>query len=99
MIIDKEFGDLPTQYKKEIPFANMVYQAEPSADCPRGTRGRTAVFEMFMMDKDIESIILKNPTELDISKALREKGMLSMKEDALIKAFQKLVPFEEVNKL
>jgi type II secretory ATPase GspE/PulE/Tfp pilus assembly ATPase PilB-like protein len=58
-----------------------------------------AVFEMFKMDKEIESIILKNPTELDISRALRQKGMLTMKEDAMVKAFQKLIPFEEINKL
>lgn len=99
MMIDKEFSDLPTQYKKEIPFADKVYQAEPTPESPRGTRGRMAVFEMFKMDKDIESIILKSPTELDISRALRQKGMLTMREDAMIKAFNKLIPFEEVNKL
>ena len=65
----------------------------------RGTRGRTAVIEAFRMDKDIEATILKTPTELDMSKQLREKGMLTMKEDAMIKAFNKIIPFEEVNKL
>jgi type IV pilus assembly protein PilB len=99
MIIEKEFSDLPAQYKKDVPFADTVYQAEPSPESPRGTRGRMAVFEMFKMDKEIESIILKNPTELDISRTLRQKGMLTMKEDAMVKAFQKLIPFEEVNKL
>jgi type II secretory ATPase GspE/PulE/Tfp pilus assembly ATPase PilB-like protein len=99
MIIDKEFNDLPAQYKKNIPFSNTVYQASPTPECPRGTRGRIAVFEAFKMDKDIESIILKSPTELEISKILRQKGMLTMKEDAMIKSFQKLIPFEEVNKL
>ncbi len=99
MLVEKEFSDLPAQYKKEIPFADTVFQAQPSPESPSGTHGRMAVFEMFKMDKDIESIILKNPTELDISRALRQKGMLNMREDAMIKAFQKLIPFEEVNKL
>jgi type II secretory ATPase GspE/PulE/Tfp pilus assembly ATPase PilB-like protein len=58
-----------------------------------------AVFEVFKMDKEIENTILKTPTELEISRLLRVKGMLLMKEDAMIKAFQKLIPFEEVNKL
>lgn len=99
MMIDKEFSDLPTQYKKDIPFADKVFEAQPTPESPRGTRGRMAVFEMFKMDKDIESVILKTPTELDISRLLRQKGMLTMREDAMIKAFQKLIPFEEVNKL
>lgn len=99
MIVDKQFADLPEQYKKDIPFADTVYGIDPTPDCPKGTRGRMAVFEAFKMDKDIENVILKSPTELDISKLLRQKGMLTLKEDAMIKAFQRKIPFEEVNKL
>jgi type II secretory ATPase GspE/PulE/Tfp pilus assembly ATPase PilB-like protein len=66
---------------------------------PKGTKGRMAVFEMFKMDKDIEHAILTNPVESEILAIARKKGMLSLKEDAIIKAFEKLIPFEEVNKL
>ena len=76
-----------------------MYNINPTSDCPRGTRGRMAVFEVFKMDKDIESAILKSPTEMEISQLLRQKGMLSMKEDAIIKAFEKTIPLEEVNNL
>ncbi len=99
MMIDKQFSDLPEQYKADIPFSDTVYGIAPTPDCPKGTRGRMAVFEAFKMDKEIESVILKNPTELEISRLLRQKGMLTMKEDAIIKAFQRVAPFEEVNKL
>jgi type IV pilus assembly protein PilB len=99
MMIDKQFADLPPEYKKDIPFTDTVYGITPMPDCPKGTRGRMAVFEMFKMDKEIENIILKEPTELSISTFLRKKGMLSIKEDAIIKAFQREIPFEEVNKL
>lgn len=99
MIIDKQFSDLPEQYKKNIPFSDTIYGIEPTPDCPKGTRGRMAVFEVFKMDKEIEDVILKSPTELEISQILRQKGMLTMKEDAIIKAFERKIPFEEVNKL
>lgn len=99
MIIDRQFHDLPEKYKKDIPFSDVVYEASPTPDCPSGVRGRAAVFEVFRMDKDIELAVLKHPTELEITKILRDKGMLSMKEDAMIKAFKKEIPFEEVNKL
>jgi type IV pilus assembly protein PilB len=98
-IIDKQFEDLPEEFKKDIPFSNEIYQISPTPEYPRGTKGRTAVFEVFKMDKEIENVILKSPTELEISKILRRKGMLTMKEDAMIKAFNKIIPFEEVNKL
>jgi type II secretory ATPase GspE/PulE/Tfp pilus assembly ATPase PilB-like protein len=98
-LIDKSFADLPEEHKKKIPFADQVYKNKLTADAPRGTRGRKAVFEMFMMDKDIEQAILKNPVESEIYKIVRSKGMLTMKEDAIIKAFNKEIPFEEVTKL
>lgn len=99
LMIDHQFADLPDKFKKDIPFSDSVHAASPTAECPNGVRGRTAVFEVFKMDKDIEAVILKSPTELEITKLLRQKGMLYMKEDALIKAFKKEIPFEEVNKL
>ncbi|MBP6858344.1 MAG: Flp pilus assembly complex ATPase component TadA [Candidatus Pacebacteria bacterium] len=99
MMIDKQFEDLPEQYKKEIPFSDTIYKIKPTPELPKGTRGRMAVFEMFSMDKDIEKAILTNPTETEILKIARSKGMLSLKEDALIKAFNKQIPLEEVNKL
>jgi len=98
-MIDRSFADLPPEYKKEIPFSDTVMKAKPTPDCAKGTRGRMAVFEMFRMDKDIEKAILTNPVESEILKIARAKGMLSIKEDAMIKAFQKVIPFEEVNKL
>jgi type IV pilus assembly protein PilB len=98
-LVDRQFADLPPEYKKEIPFTDTVLKVKPTPECPKGTRGRMAVFEMFNMSKEIEQAILKSPTETEIMKIARSKGMITMKEDAMIKAFQKIVPFEEVNKL
>lgn len=95
-LIEKQFADLPEKFKKTIPFSDTVYRAKPTADCPTGTRGRMSVMEALEIDKDLEQLILKTPNEPDIFKMAREKGMITMKEDAMIKAFEKKVPFEEV---
>lgn len=99
MMIDKQFADLPEAYRGEIPTSKEMLRISPTPECPKGIRGRLAVVEAFEMDKDLEHIILKEPTDIAIGKALREKGMLSMKEDAIIKALRKLIPFEEINKV
>ena len=98
-IIDKEFEDLPKVFREKIQIPDEVFHAKPSPLCPAGTRGRRAVFEMFEVDREMEALILKNPTELAIYKLARERGMLSMKEDALIKGFQGFIPFEEASGL
>ncbi len=99
IMIKKQFEDLPIEYQKDIVIPKTIKEIDPTPECPNGTRGRAAVFEMFEMDKDIEKVILSTPTELDISKVVRQKGMLSMKEDAMLKAFRGELPIEEVNKL
>ncbi len=98
-MVNKQFSDLSPEFRKEIVIPDTLYGINPSPENPRGTKGRMAVFEVFKMDKDIEQAILKTPTELEISKLLRKKGMLSMKEDAYVKCFKGSIPFEEVNKL
>ncbi len=99
LMVDDQFADLPQKYIDEIDFTDSVYKVSETPDCPSGTRGRIAVMEVMEMDKDLESVILKNPVELEITKIARSKGMLTMKEDAIIKAMHKVIPFEEVNNL
>ncbi len=98
-MIDRQFTDLAPEFKKDIPWSDTVMKIKPTSDCPKGTRGRMAAFEMFSMDKDIEKVILTNPVESEVYRIARSKGMLTVKESAIVKAFEKIIPFEEVNKL
>lgn len=99
MMVQKQFSDLPPNVVKGLGLKNKVYKLGQSPECPNGTRGRMAVMEVFEMDKDLENAILKGANELDITKIVRSKGMITMKEDAIIKSMNGLVPFEEVNML
>jgi type IV pilus assembly protein PilB len=96
IMIEKQFADLPKEFKSEIPDMKFFYEKESTPQCPNGTKGRIAVFEMFKMDSDIEQVILKNPVESEVFKVARKNGLITMKEDAIIKAMQKIVPFEEI---
>jgi len=98
-MVDKEFTDLPEEFKKEIPSTVEFFEKESTPQCPNGTQGRIAVFEMFKMTSDIEQVILTNPSEPEIFKAARKSGLITMKEDAIIKAMQRIIPFEEINQL
>ena len=94
--IDKEFADMPEEYRNRLPVGKTMYQVTPSPDCPNGTRGRMAVFEMYKVDKELQHIILSKPTEQDMYKYLRSKGMLMMREDGIIKALKGDVPMADV---
>ncbi|HEX2792470.1 MAG TPA: GspE/PulE family protein [Candidatus Paceibacterota bacterium] len=98
-MLDKDFSDLPAAARARIPAYENFYEAQPTPDCPNGTRGRLAVFEFLRMDKELEHVVLTTPVEEKIYAAARSKGMLTMREDAIMKALAGEIPFEEVNTL
>jgi len=96
MQIIEQMKDLPDKFKKEIGVEGKMYETVPSSECPSGTRGRIAVFEMFKIDKEMQNVILKSPTNGEIYKIARKNGMLMMKEDAMLKSLEGIIPFTEV---
>ncbi len=98
-MVDKQFSDLPVEFKKIIEIPKNVLEPKASATCPNGVRGRMAVAEVVEKDKELERLILANASEENIYKYQRSKGMLTMKEDAILKAFSGKIPWGEVNKL
>ncbi len=96
---EKEFADLPAEYHKDLPEFKQVYHASSTPDCPNGTRGRVAVFEILKIDDALEHVILTEPVEEKVFAAARAKGMLTMREDAIMKALAGTIPFEEVQTL
>jgi len=99
MMIDKQFSDLPPEFKSEMKSPEVVLEAAPTSTCPNGIRGRVAVAEVIELDKDLERAILTNPTEENIFKIARAKGLITMKEDAIQKAFRHEIPWSDVNRL
>ena len=98
-MLKSQFSNLPKEYQKDIPPLNEVYRMDPTPECPSGTRGRVAVFEMFDMNAELERAILERKSEEELVGIVRKNGMLTMKEDAIIKSACGEVPFEEVNTL
>ena len=95
-MIDKQFADLPPEFKAKLNIGNTIYEAVSSPECASGLSGRTALFEMFKVDKEMQGIILKNPQEEIIYNLARSHGMITIKEDAIIKSIKGDIPLQEV---
>ncbi len=98
-MIGKEFADFPEEYLQKLPITNTVFQAQKSAASESGLRGRMPVAEILLVDKEIEKIILENPTENAVYESARKKGFISIKEDAILKCMAGKIPWDEVNTL
>lgn len=99
VMIQKQFADLPDEYKSKLALSGGLNESVPSAECPAGTKGRVAVFEMFKVNKEMQSVILNNPVESEIYKVARANGMITMREDAIIKSIKGDIPFQEIYNL
>lgn len=99
LLLDQDFADLPEEYRSSLPPFKEFYHAMPTDECPNGVRGRTGVFEILRMDKSLEKVVLEQPIEEKIYAAARASGMLTMRENAIIKALAGEIPFEEINTL
>ncbi|MCF7815728.1 MAG: GspE/PulE family protein [Candidatus Pacebacteria bacterium] len=98
-LIDSEFEDLPERFRKIIPQSDHVLFVEATEECSSGTKGRVAVMEAITIDEEIERLILDDADEEKILAVARKNGFISMKEDAIIKALDHIIPFEEISTL
>lgn len=94
--IGNQFKDMPPEFMAKLPIGDKMMQTTSASDCPSGTKGRIAVFEMFTIDKELQRLILEKPNEQDLYAHLRSKGMITMREDAILKSLRGEIPFQDV---
>ena len=74
-----------------------VYRSEGCEQCKnRGTKGRVAVYEALHMSKGLKEIMNERPTAQKILAEAKKQGMLTLREDGILKALQGTVSMEEV---
>jgi type IV pilus assembly protein PilB len=95
-MINHQFADLPEEYKQKLEIKDHIHEAVPCEESATGLKGRIALFEMFEIDKEMQEIIMKKPQEQEIYKLARTKGMLTIREDAILKCAQGEIPFSEI---
>lgn len=64
-----------------------------------GYKGRIGILELILVDDEIEKLIAQNPTHADIVEFAKKKGMLTMRQDALLKAMEGLTSLEEIERV
>jgi len=61
-----------------------------------GYKGRIGIFEAIKTDEAIEKIMPENPSEREIKKVASAQGILSMRQDGVVKIINGITSFEEV---
>jgi type IV pilus assembly protein PilB len=99
VVIDKEIEAMPEGVRNSIQedTRHRTYRSKGCEKCKnKGYTGRVAIFEAFAMDQRIAGLVGKEFSESKILSAAREQGMVSLRQDGILKALKGLVSMEEV---
>ena len=61
-----------------------------------GYKGRIGIFEAIKTDESIEKIMPTNPSEREIKRVAKTQGILSMRQDGIVKVLNGITSIEEV---
>ncbi len=97
--VQKALSNLPEVEKKNIDVNNLKFYK--GAGCPEcsglGYKGRVGVYEIFTMNKEIEAVILSaGVSEYVIEELAVKNGMVTMVQDGILKALEKITSIDEV---
>lgn len=96
-IIEKEIAKLPEGLRSTVKKPYKIYAAKGCEACKkRGIEGRVAIFEIFQMTEQLADILSSGVTENKISEEARRQGIITLRQDGILKALQGLVKIEEV---
>jgi len=102
-IILKALEEMPPAYKRRGPTDMKSFKLWIAVGCGEcnftGFRGRIGIFESFLVDDEMERLIIKNPPQADIEAAAKRQGMLTMYQDGILKILDGLTSFEELNRV
>ncbi len=70
-----------------------------SQDSPGGYAGRAGLYEAIAVDDDIQKLIVNRATSGEIMRTARAKGVVTMRQDGVLKALSGITTLEEVNRV
>ncbi|MEK7503573.1 MAG: GspE/PulE family protein, partial [Patescibacteria group bacterium] len=98
-MILKEIENLPPLIKKDVkvPSDFKIYEIKGCKKCNfSGYAGRIALFEILEMTAQLAEIIIKEPNESRILEEARRQGMITMKQDGILKILEGVTSVAEV---
>jgi len=65
-------------------------------ECDNGYKGRIGIFEILVMSSSIEELAIRRRPSSEIQEVAQREGMLTMKQDGILKVLQGLTTYDEV---
>lgn len=88
---------LPPRVNKENYKDVKIFESKGCAECNgTGYAGRIAIYELLLVDPELEKLILKQTGESEFFNFAKEKQMTTMQEDGILKVISGITTFKEI---
>ena len=88
---------MPEPEKSAARKGNKFYVGKGCDACNNsGYAGRIGIFEILNMSEPIKQLTLKHASTSEIMALAKQEGLITMKQDGILKTFQGLTTIEEV---
>lgn len=97
--IIEELKKIPANNVKDrelIPKELKLYHGRGCDECNNGFKGRVGIYEAMTLNSEIEDMAIAKKTANEIKEASIRDGMITMKQDGIIKAIMGLTTIDEV---
>ncbi|MBU2545225.1 GspE/PulE family protein, partial [Patescibacteria group bacterium] len=97
-MVTKTISEIPESSRKEldIPEEIEIYKPKGCKRCSSGYLGRIGIYEVLEMTDELANLILVKPSEMEIKKEANRQGMITMKQDGILKVLKGLTSLEEI---
>ena len=92
---DLGYPNLPVKNEKGYALAKGI----ETRDAPSGYVGRAGLYEAIEVDEDIQKLIVARSTAGDLMKVAKAKGVITMRQDGMLKALSGITSVSEVNRV
>lgn len=91
---------IPHGVSVNVPATLKIPHAKGCPACNNtGYKGRVGIFEAIVVDEDMESYILSNPSIGDLRETAQKRGMVTMEQDGYIKVVEGITTIQEVQRV
>ncbi len=97
--IEEEISRIPRDDKDDLarirePY--KFYQGRGCNECSQGYRGRLGIYEVLTVSDKLEELVIKKSPSTEIANQAIAEGMITMRQDGILKALEGLTTLDEV---
>jgi type IV pilus assembly protein PilB len=94
--VERELPDI-LKARPKVEYSGRLWKGVGCDKCSfTGYKGRISIYEGILMDRNIEEVLRINPSEREIWEAAKPQGILTMRQDGIVKAVKGITSLDEV---